>query len=168
MPAKFSTFLHFWYSATPLQISFWNEMYWLISQAEFCETPCYIPLSFDNIIFLKLYFQLPPKLSSVLFLFPFLVTSFSDNISHSVSELFVKSQYHINKSSLKKVNFVNLNVSDLFFWHSWHVFLTSFHNDWYLFGLFKFCFWNHTVTALRPHSKIHRHLSSRQLLLAEE
>lgn len=115
MPAKFSTFLHFWYSATPLQISFWNEMYWLISQAEFCETPCYIPLSFDNIIFLKLYFQLPPKLSSVLFLFPFLVTSFSDNISHSVSELFVKSQYHINKSSLKKVNFVNWNVSDFFF-----------------------------------------------------
>ena len=115
MPAKFSTILHFWYSATPLQISFWNEMYWLISQAEFCETPCYIPLSFDNIIFFKLYFQLPPKLSSVLFLFPFLVTSFSDNIWHSVSESFVKSQYHINKSSFKKVNFVNLNVSDFFF-----------------------------------------------------
>lgn len=111
-------FLPFYISDIPqphFKFPFWNEMYWLISQAEFCETPCYIPFSFDDIIFLKPYFQLPPKLSSVLFLFPFLITSFSDNISHSVSELFVKSQYHINKSSLKKVNFVNLNVSDFFF-----------------------------------------------------
>lgn len=115
MPAKFSTFLHFWYSATPLQISFlkWNVLIDFTSRV--LRNTLLYTVSIWRYHFLKPYFQLPPKLSSVLFLFPFLVTSFSDNISHSVSELFVKSQYHINKSSLKKVNFVNLNVSDFFF-----------------------------------------------------